>query len=56
MFDRLTAMKEGGKSTGNGRRESYEAPSPYPRMTNTMIAPGDGSAGDVVKSLGKVSS
>ena len=52
MFDRLTAMKEGKKSTGNGRRESYRH-RPIPRMTNTMIAPGDGSPGDVVKGVKK---
>jgi TldD protein len=39
MYDRLTAMKDGAQSTGNGRRESYKH-RPIPRMTNTMIAPG----------------
>jgi len=39
MYDRLTAMKDGARSTGNGRRESYKY-RPIPRMTNTMIAPG----------------
>ena len=24
MYDRLTAMKDGARSTGNGRRESYK--------------------------------
>ncbi|MBI5875479.1 MAG: TldD/PmbA family protein, partial [Deltaproteobacteria bacterium] len=36
MYDRLTAMKNGAVSTGNGRRESYHH-RPIPRMTNTMI-------------------
>ena len=40
MYDRLTAMKDGVVSTGNGRRESYKH-RPIPRMTNTMIAPGE---------------
>ena len=40
MYDRLTAMKDGARSTGNGRRESYKH-RPIPRMTNTMIVPGD---------------
>ncbi len=39
MYDRLTAMKDGTKSTGNGRRESYKH-RPIPRMTTSMIAPG----------------
>lgn len=39
MYDYLTARKEGRKSTGNGRRESYRD-RPIPRMTNTFIAPG----------------
>ncbi len=38
MYDRLTAMKDGVSSTGNGRRESYKH-RPIPRMSNTMIAP-----------------
>ncbi len=40
MYDRLTAMKDGTASTGNGRRESYKH-RPIPRMTNTMILPGE---------------
>lgn len=39
MYDRLTAMKEGRSSTGNGRRESYQM-KPIVRMSNTIIAPG----------------
>ena len=39
LYDRLTAMKDGRSSTGNGRRESYKH-RPIPRMTNTMIASG----------------
>ncbi|MDN5344852.1 MAG: TldD protein [Clostridia bacterium] len=39
MYDYLTARKEGRRSTGNGRRESYQD-RPIPRMTNTFIAPG----------------
>ena len=40
LYDRLTAVKDGARSTGNGRRESYKS-RPIPRMTNTMIAPGE---------------
>lgn len=39
MYDRLTAMKDGCISTGNGRRESYQM-KPIVRMSNTIIAPG----------------
>ena len=48
MYDRLTAMKDGARSTGNGRRESYKH-RPIPRMTNTMIAPGNAEPGDILK-------
>ncbi len=48
MYDRLTAMKDGAHSTGNGRRESYKH-RPIPRMTNTMIAPGNAEPGDILK-------
>ncbi len=50
MYDRLSAMKMGAKSTGNGRRESYQH-RPIPRMTNTMIAPGKSDPKDVVSSI-----
>lgn len=52
MYDRLTAMKNGTVSTGNGRRESYRH-RPIPRMTNTMIAAGKATPGDIIKSLEK---
>ncbi len=50
MYDRLTAMKDGAVSTGNGRRESYEH-RPIPRMTNTYIAPGVSNPGETIKSV-----
>jgi TldD protein len=52
MYDRLTAMKDGARSTGNGRRESYKH-RPIPRMTNTMIAPGTAEPGDILKATPK---
>jgi len=52
MFDRLTAMKAGAMSTGNGRRESYKH-RPIPRMTNTLIAPGESDPEDILRSTPK---
>jgi TldD protein len=49
MYDRLTAMKDGARSTGNGRRESYKH-RPIPRMTNTMIVPGRSDPADILRS------
>lgn len=50
MYDRLTAMKDGVLSTGNGRRQSYQY-RPIPRMTNTFIAPGETHPEKIIKSL-----
>jgi len=52
LYDRLTAMKDGCVSTGNGRRESYQS-KPIVRMTNTLIAPGSTPPVDIVKSVSK---
>ena len=52
MHDRLSAMRAGATSTGNGRRQSYRH-RPIPRMTNTMIVPGNTPAGDVLKATPK---
>ena len=48
LFDRLSAMKEGTASTGNGRRESYQS-KPIVRMTNTLIAPGETPPESIVR-------
>ncbi len=52
MYDRLTAIKEGTSSTGNGRRESYRS-RPMPRMTNTLILPGSEDPEEIVRSTPK---
>jgi TldD protein len=48
LYDRLSAMKDGCASTGNGRRESYQA-KPIVRMTNTLIAPGKSEPSSIVR-------
>ena len=52
MYDKLTALKDGVVSTGNGRRESYES-RPIPRMTNTYIAPGNTDPLEIIRSVNK---
>jgi TldD protein len=52
LYDRLTALKEGMESTGNGRRESYQQ-KPIPRMSNTLIAPGKAKAEEIIRSVEK---
>ena len=50
LYDRLSALKEGCASTGNGRRESYRT-RPIVRMTNTMIDPGESDPASIVRSV-----
>lgn len=50
LRDRLTALKEGVNSTGNGRRESYQS-RPIVRMSNTLILPGEDDPSDIVGSV-----
>ena len=50
MYDKYTALLDGVSSTGNGRRESYEH-KPLPRMTNTLIAPGNSDPEEVIRSV-----
>lgn len=50
LYDRLTAMKDGCSSTGNGRRESYQA-KPIVRMSNTLIAPGTTPPEEIVRGV-----
>ena len=47
LYDALRARKEGVRSTGNGRRESFRH-LPIPRMTNTYFAPGDATSEDLI--------
>ncbi len=52
LYDRLTALKDGVKSSGNGRRESYQN-RPIPRMSNTLILPGKMKPEEIVHSVEK---
>lgn len=52
LYDRLTALKDGVESSGNGRRESYQD-KPIPRMSNTMILPGKMKPEEIVHSVEK---
>ncbi len=52
LYDRLTAFKDGVESTGNGRRESYRH-KPIPRMSNTMILPGESKPEQIIRSVEK---
>ena len=47
MQDRLNARLMGGKSTGNGRRESFTH-APMPRMTNTFMLGGHDDPGEIL--------
>jgi TldD protein len=48
MTDLITARKLGLPLTGNGRRESYRN-RPIPRMSNTMIQPGDLDPEEIIR-------
>ena len=52
LYDRFTAQKDGTKSTGNGRRESYHH-QPIPRMSNTYIVPGEHEPEEIIRSVKK---
>jgi TldD protein len=50
MVDRLNAGLLGMKSTGSGRRESYQY-YPVPRMTNTFMTSGEHDPEEIIKSV-----
>lgn len=52
LYDNLSALEKSKKSTGNGRRESYQH-KPIPRMSNTFILPGISAAKDIISRVKK---
>jgi len=50
LYDKLNAKLMSTKSTGNGRRESYQH-YPIPRMTNTYLMAGKDDPEDILKSV-----
>ncbi len=52
LYDRLSALKDGVSSTGNGRRQSY-AYVPVCRMSNTLILPGKDDPEAIIGSVDK---
>ena len=52
LHDRLSARILGLPANGHGRRMSF-AHVPIPRMGNTMLAPGDATPEDIIKSVKK---
>jgi PmbA protein len=51
LFDRYTAHRAGGSSTGNGGRGSYRAP-PSVSPTNLLLGPGESSTEDLIAAAG----
>jgi len=52
LFDKLSSRLLGSKTTGSGRRESYQH-IPMPRMTNTFMLAGDSDPEDIIRSTSR---
>ena len=50
MQDRISAKHFGSDPSGNGRRESFRH-EPLPRMTNTILSPGQDDPEDIIRSV-----
>lgn len=50
LYDRQTARKDGVRSNGHGRRESFKH-RPIPRMANTFVAPGSDDPQKILHSV-----
>ncbi len=49
LFDKLSSRLLRSRTTGSGRRESYQS-IPMPRMTNTFMLAGDSAPEDIIRS------
>jgi TldD protein len=49
LYDKLSSRLLGSKTTGSGRRESYQH-IPMPRMTNTFMLAGDSDPEEIIRS------
>ena len=52
LNDKLSGRLMGGRSTGSGRRESYQH-FPMPRMTNTFLLAGESDPAEIIRSVGR---
>ncbi|HEY3739393.1 MAG TPA: metalloprotease TldD [Bryobacteraceae bacterium] len=52
LTDKLSGRISGSKSTGSGRRESYQH-IPMPRMTNTFMLAGESDPQEIIRSVSK---
>jgi TldD protein len=52
LQDRQSAKLMGMEMNGHGRRQTYQN-NPIPRMANTVLAPGDSTPEDIIKSVKK---
>jgi TldD protein len=52
LFDKLSSRLLGSRTTGSGRRESYQH-IPMPRMTNTFMLAGDSDPQDIIRSTSR---
>jgi TldD protein len=52
LFDKLSSRLLGSRTTGSGRRESYQH-IPMPRMTNTFMLAGESDPQDIIRSTSR---
>jgi len=52
LFDKLSSRLLGSRTTGSGRRESYQD-IPMPRMTNTFMLAGESAPEDIIRSTAR---
>jgi TldD protein len=52
LHDRISAKYFGRRRSGSGRRESFRE-APMPRMTNTLMGPGEDDPEDIIRSVAR---